>query len=495
MKKSVLLLGLALSFHFSFSQAPEIEWQKAYGGDGKDIAYKLISTSDGGLILGGHSNSNSGDVSGNHGAIDIWVIKFNPSGEIQWKKTYGGSGDEMLASISEIADQGYIFTGYSTSANGDLTNNNGETDLWVVKLDSEGNIEWQKSLGGENHDAGNSVYQTSDGGFIIGGITGGNHVNIPYSGWIIKLDSAGNTQWENIYEANSHERIIATVKQNIDGEYFFAGNDFIDHITGTNGWIGKLSESGELLWEKLYGGMDSDYLNSFQFPNDGGMVIGGWTFSSDGDIPENKGEIDFWILKVDENGNKEWSKTYGGSADDKANDIIHIANGGYLIAGETSSNDGDVSEINGETAAWLVKLDSNGNLVWQKTYGTGIWQGSTAVIERNPNQYSFGGFTYSADVPNYHGDSDFWLVSLFPEILSTNEVESNRITVYPNPVKTILKFTETMKEVQIFDLNGRLLSTFKNSSEIDLSEYSKGTYILKGISASGNNFTQKLIKN
>lgn len=494
MKKSILLLSLSLIFNFSFSQLPEIEWQKAYGGDDQDIAYDLKNTSDGGLILAGYSNSNSGDVTGNHGARDIWIVKISSTGETLWKKVYGGSGDEMLSSINETVDQGYIFTGYSTSADGDLTNNHGETDLWVVKLDSVGNIEWQKSFGGENHDAGNSVYQTSDGGYIIGGITGSNLSSIPYSGWIIKLDSTGNIQWENIYDADPFEKSIFSVQQN-NGNYFFIGEASTGEMPGSDAWIGKLNENGELLWEKFYGGSDVDILNSFQFTTDNGMILGGWTYSSDGDIPENKGQTDFWVLKLDENGNKEWSKTYGGSDYDDASDIIQTTGGGYLIAGNTSSNDGDVTELNGETAAWLVKLDSSGNLEWQKTYGTGFWQGATAIIEKNSNQYSFGGFTYSEDVQNYHNNGDFWLVSLFPEVLSINDLELNKITLYPNPVKTILKFSETIKEAKIFDLNGKLLATFKNSNEINLSNYPNGIYILKVISANGVGITQKLIKN
>lgn len=174
-----------------------VEWQKTLGGsDYFDLAHSIQQTSDGGYIVAGESSSNDGDVTGNHGLRDFWIIKLNTTGDIEWQKCFGGSNDDEARSIQQTTDGGYIVAGNSLSDDGDVTENHGGRDFWVVKLDSTGNIEWQKSYGGSNDDGAHFIRQTEDGGYIIAGnsesndgdVTG-NHGEGDF--WIVKLVGDG----------------------------------------------------------------------------------------------------------------------------------------------------------------------------------------------------------------------------------------------------------------------------------------------------------------
>jgi len=179
------------------AQAPDIEWQRALGGTDYDWASSIQQTSDGGYIVAGYSSSTDGDVTGNHDSTDFWVVKLNSVGTIQWQKALGGTDYDWASSIQQTSDGGYIVAGWSESTDGDVTGNHGYIDCWVVKLNSNGNIQWQKALGGTERDFAYSIQQTADGGYIVAGFTTstdgdvtGNHGD--YDAWVVKL-KAGST--------------------------------------------------------------------------------------------------------------------------------------------------------------------------------------------------------------------------------------------------------------------------------------------------------------
>ena len=228
-----------------------IEWQKSIGGSGFDRAKSIQQTSDGGYILAGTSDSNDGDVSLNNGYEDYLVVKINSIGTIEWQKSFGGSGRDYANSIQQTSDGGYIVAGSSVSNDGDVSGNNGlAMDYWVVKLTSLGAIDWQKALGGINNDYSYSIQQTSDGGYIVAGIT--------YS---------------------------------IDGD-----------VSGNNGgvdyWMVKLTITGTMEWQKALGGTGLDYSYSIKQTSDGGYIVTGESISNDGDVSGNHGENDYWVVKL-----------------------------------------------------------------------------------------------------------------------------------------------------------------------------------------------------
>ena len=195
MKKNILAtLFFSFSFFLATSQ-PNIQWQKSFGGSMLETAACIQQTTDGGFILAGNSNSNDGDVSGNHGTYDYWVVKLSTVGAIEWQKSLGGSSGEMAFSIQQANDGGYIVAGYSISNDGDVSNAVGFVDSWVVKLTSIGAIEWQKSLGGSAVETANSIQQTNDGGYIVGGTSSSNDGDVSgnHGGngdyWVVKLNT------------------------------------------------------------------------------------------------------------------------------------------------------------------------------------------------------------------------------------------------------------------------------------------------------------------
>lgn len=179
-----------------------IEWEKKYGGTGNDFARSIQQTADGGYMIAGSTTSNDGDVSGNHGGADYWIVKLDAAGTIAWQKTYGGTSYDKAESIRQTSDGGYIMVGYAYSNNGDVSGNHGEADIWIVKIDATGTIVWQKSLGGTRDDFAEKIIQTADGGYIMAGGTtsnngdvSGNH-SLGLDFWIVKLDGTGTITWK-----------------------------------------------------------------------------------------------------------------------------------------------------------------------------------------------------------------------------------------------------------------------------------------------------------
>jgi len=294
---------------------PSIQFAVCLGGGACDRARSIQQTSDGGFIVAGETWSVDGDVSGNHSASDFcasdfWVVKLNSSGEIVWKKCLGGSGSDCSHSIQQTVDGGFIVAGWSGSYDGDVSGNHGWYDCWVVKLNSSGEIEWQKCFGGNDYDVAFSIQQTADGGFIV-------------AGWSIPNDDDAS------------------------------GNHGADY------WVIKLNSLGELEWQKCLGGSYFDEAHSIQQTADGGFIVAGWSWSNDGDVSGSHGDSDCWIVRLDSLGKVEWQKCLGGGGDDFAYYIQQTADGGFIVVGETWSNDGDVSGNHGRADYWIVKLNSS----------------------------------------------------------------------------------------------------------------------------------------
>lgn len=361
------------------AQIPTISWQKSLGGSGEDAAYSIQQTSDGGYITIGYSSSDDGDASHNYGDYDYWVVKLNSSGNIEWQKSMGGSDTDAPYCIRQTSDGGYIAAGRSYSNDGDVSGNNGNADYWVVKMNDTGNIVWEKSLGGSFNEEAYSIEQTTDGGYIVAGVTDSNDGDVSGNHgeddcWIVKLDGNGTLEWQKCLGGSLPDN-NCVIRQTSDGGYIMAAvsisndGDVSVNYGGHDYWVVKLNSTGGIVWQKSYGGLASDTPNSVQQTADGGYVIAGFSYSNDGDVSGNHGNGDYWIAKLDASGNLQWQKSLGGSDADIANAIMQTADGGYIIAGMIWSNDQDISGSHGSSDCWLVKLDSTGNLEWEKALG------------------------------------------------------------------------------------------------------------------------------
>ncbi|MBL0071934.1 MAG: hypothetical protein IPP34_09005 [Bacteroidetes bacterium] len=352
MKKYLLILFASFLLPV-FSNAQVIEWQNTIGGSGFDVFTSITKTNDNGVICGGTSSSNiSGDKTENsNGGDDYWIVKTNSIGDIQWQKTIGGSITDRLISIEQIPDGGYILGGSSNSnASGNKTeNSNGVDDYWIVKTDSLGNILWQNSIGGSGYDILFSLTQTTDGGFILGGTSDSNisgdkteNSNGGKDFWIVKADSLGNIQWQNTIGGSGSDE-LRTIAETSDGGYILAGNsdsnisgDKTENSNGfTDFWIVKTDSLGVVQWQNTIGGSNPEIPYYISQTADGGYIVGGISNSNiSGDKTENcLGGEDYWIVKTDSLGNILWQNTNGGSDNDYLLSISTTADGGYILGG------------------------------------------------------------------------------------------------------------------------------------------------------------------
>lgn len=361
-----------------------LQWQRSLGGTRDDYANSIQQTADGGYIVAGYSHSNDGDVTGHHGAAtapDYWVVKLDDSGNIEWQRSLGGTGTDKANSVQQTTDGGYIVAGTSDSNNGDVTGWHegfvfgiAASDYWVVKLNNTGDIEWQKSLGGSGGDAAYSIQQTTDGGYIVAGYSGsvdgdvtGNHGGGDY--WIVKLNSNGNVQWQKALGGTAGD-FARSARQTTDGGYIIAGysgssdGDAISDRTGVNYWVVKTDDNGNLQWQNAFGGRTfTDTPYSVQQTSDGGYIVAGYTYNNnEGDVGTTHGAPDYWVVKTDGSGNLQWQKPLGGSGNNYGYAAQQTTDGGYIVAGYTTSNDGDVSGNHGKSDLWIVKLAATAGL-------------------------------------------------------------------------------------------------------------------------------------
>jgi len=367
-----------------------VTWAKSYTGPGIDEATSIQQTLDGGYIVAGNI--------GFPGEYDAWVLKLDLNGNIQWQKTYGGTRDDRVNSIQQTSDSGYVMAGSTNSFEDDPQLGG----AWIVKLDSGGNIQWQKTYGG-TWGAGqiasgpaNSIQQVSDGGYIVAG-------GVCYSStwcygdvWILKLDSGGNSQWQKTYAIS--DEVANSIYQTSDGGYIVAGYKSIIGENTSDFLVLKLDPGGNIQWQKSYD-IDHEIANSIQQTSDGGYIVAGYTGSG------AVGGSDAFLLKLDSNGNIQWQKTYGGTGEDRANSVQQTPDGGYIVGGFTNSY---WNQYDPQNKTWVLRLDSNGNIQWQKTYGGCIFGGMANSIQ----QTSDGGYAVAGNTDFGGGWSDVWVLKL-----------------------------------------------------------------------------------
>lgn len=419
--------------------------RKLYGGDNVDRCRSIQKTNDGGFIVAGYSlSSNSGTLTGliNNGSYDYWVLKLNNSGNIVWQKLLGGSQSEYANSIQQTSDGGFIIGGHSTSTNsGTLMGltNHGFEDYWIVKLDATGIVLWQKLLGGSFPDFAVSIQETNDSGFIVAGYTyssnTGTLLGLINNGgvdcWIIKLDSNGNLVWQKIMGGSSDD-YPGDIQQTSNNGFIMTGYSASSN-TGTlqgiynNGgddyWILKLDEYGNIIWQDLIGGDQSDKAYSGDQTSDGGLIVAGFSFSSGMGPPPgliNNGITDHYILKLDDVGNIMWEKLIGGSQLESAFSIQQMNEGGYFVSGNSnSSNTGNLSGIsnNGSIDYWVYKLDSAGTIIWQRLLGGSQDETIQSMQITSDGGVILAGTTNSSNTGTLtgftnNGLEDFWILKL-----------------------------------------------------------------------------------
>ncbi|MCZ4317451.1 T9SS type A sorting domain-containing protein [Aequorivita viscosa] len=528
MKTSITLFALLLGIFSVYAQDPAILWQKTIGGSDTDFSTVFETTADGGYILGGYSTSNiSGEKTENsNGAIDIWIVKIDDSGNIQWQNTIGGSGDDYLISLKQTSDGGYILgAGSNSDISGDKTENSrGGLDYWILKLDVTGNITWQKTYGGNQPEFDTYIVQTTDGGYFVGGYSdsdiNGDKTD-PSNGqrdfWALKLDSSGNIIWQNSIGGNLVDRPQAAF-QTSEGGYIISGfsnspnsGDKTENTRGGNDyWIVKLDASGNVEWDRTFGGNDSDVLRDMVQLVDNSFFVAGYSKSNiSGDKTENsQGDYDAWVLKLDGSGNMVWQNTIGGSGIDYPRDVKQLADGNFMVACWSNSNaSGDKTEdSNGGYDYWLLKLDTAGNIISQNSIGGSADESGSYILQSADGNFAMfcsSDSNVSGDKSeNSRGLDDYWIFKTTPNILgvATNTF-GPALSAYPNPTNgrfTINlgeRFSET--NVSIINILGQVVSTstYKNTQKLDVEiNDAAGIYLATVKTSDGKQATLKITK-
>jgi len=347
-----------------------IAWQNSLGGSDSEYAQSIFETNDHGYVVVGCAKSNDQDVRGNHGGGDVWVVKLNSTGSLDWELCLGGSSYDCAHSVFQTNDGGYILAGVTSSTDGDVINNN-YTDAWIVKLNSSGFLEWQKCIGGSGYDCAWSIKQTLDDGYILSGYSDSTDVN------------GGGSH--GIHDA----------------------------------WVVKLYSDGSLKWQRWLGGSGFDYAYDIQQTSDGGYILAADTESSDGDVSFNNGGSDFWVVKLNAEGFIDWECCLGGSGyeglmGESSLTIQQTNDGGYIFCSHSPSSDGDVSGNHGGNDAWVVKLSSTGSIDWERCFGGSGFDSARSIYQTYDGGYILVGSTTSmdGDVSGNHGGYDAWVLKL-----------------------------------------------------------------------------------
>ena len=364
-----------------------LEMAKTYGGSKNDVAKSVIATSDGGFAVLGYTQSIDGDVTGKSSEnYDYWMLKFNSEALLEWNKTYGGSGDDRGSQLIQTSDGGYALIGYSDSSDGDVTINNGNRDFWVIKINATGAITWEKSFGYSGVDEGVSILETSDNHFILSGVldvtaSGGDGNTGRYSPrhaggdyWSIKINASGDTVWSRFYGGSFTDSPAGIIENTNSDLITVGGSDSNDvDISNNKGaydfWVIKSNASGDIIWEKSYGGSEIDEARGVISTDNGDHIIVGDTRSEEQDVSFNNGGADLWVLRISDNGDTIWEKSYGGSNFDVAKSISSTFDSGFIIAGSSRSSNGDVNKNQGQNDAWITKISNSGLLIWETTVG------------------------------------------------------------------------------------------------------------------------------
>ncbi len=422
---------------------PPVTWQRSYGGTNDDRLRSLEQTVDGGFILGGFSNSrpasgaNGDKTSTNFGNYDFWIVRTDANGNKLWDRSFGGTNEEVLFSVQQTHDGGFVLGGYSSSAAGGnkSSTNFGDYDFWVVRTDGGGNKLWDSSFGGTNLDQLRSLRETVDGGFILGGQSlsgvGGNKTSALFGTndcWVVRLDASGNKLWDRSFGGVGADRLQA-LQQTSDGGFVLgavslsasSGNKTSANFGLNDMWLVRLDAAGNKVWDRSFGGTDNDEVLSVIETSDGGFVLAGfsWSGSNGNKASRNYGSTDIWLVRTDANGNKLWDVSFGGGNSDSARGVVRTRDGGFVLGGISDSPVSGTKTspyLGGIADFWVVRTESNGNKLWEQSLGgigdDGVW----SLQQTSDGGFVFGGGSDSPISGNKtsprFGSYDFWVVKL-----------------------------------------------------------------------------------
>lgn len=529
MKK--IFLSILLISILTTNSNSQIIFQSRIGGIGDDVAWSIDTTLEHGYIVAGYTTSSG------LGAEDVILCKMSNNGSVIWTKTYGGTGADICYNIKTTSDNGYIFTGNTTSSTG------GGKDAFVVKVDSSGNILWQKSFGGALDEYGSYIVETPTG-YLMSGMTY-TYATSAKNIYLVSLKKDGTFKWAKSYGATAggmHSG--AYILPTNDNNFLICGSSMLGQ-TYHNSYVMKIDTNGNSLWFKEK--IDSDYNANFSADNGigGGYILAGYTTQS-------TNNDDIYIIKIDNNGELEWAKTWGGTQNDNGLKIINNNNNEYILYGFTGYG-------SGSTDLCILSLSASGNVNWSKAIGSPQEEGYSfyhnshaSMIKNFDNSITIADYTKgfgatgkdiylikmglsgeglcnetdismntvnisvgsSTQTPFVVNATDNYTLAfskmdydIKENVICSNSsiddmenINSNLIEIFPNPTNDFLniKFNKITDYclLEVFSIDGKciLSKQLKNISEIiNVKEFEKGMYFLR-INDGKNNYSKKFIK-
>lgn len=530
MSKTKLFYGVLFLQCCTLSISQNILWENSYGGKHAEFLYDAIPTPDYGFLLAGSSisNKNGNKADANKGDLDYWVWKMDEKGTPEWQKSFGGDGVDVLQSVKLANDGGFILAGTSSSSiSGDKKEAcKGQEDFWIIKLDAKGNEIWQRTIGGSGQEKLLSIAQTKDGGYILGGTSSSNTAEPDEKGvidkygksedsrgsldyWVVKLDTKGEIKWQKTLGGQYVDE-LKSIEQTNDKGYILGGysnspisGDKTQENFGLNDyWIIKLDENGNELWQRTLGGDQDDTLFALTQTNDGGFIAGGNSNSgpTNSKSKSNQNGADFWVLKLDKTGTIEWQETYNYGKKDVLTSIVENVDGTFLIGGYSQSESvqkslnsvqktvGKKADKEGINDYIALKIKATGEEIWTQTVGSKGDEILKKLFETRDGGYILAGTSIgkaSKDKNAAIGGSDFWIVKLRDKEKKIKEKE--KIEAIPNPAisytNVIVTYEYQKGTATLFDLSGRSMQTIKLTGEktipVDLSNLPQGIYLIE----------------
>ncbi len=521
-KQLLVLIILVLPLLFN-GQNINIPWESCFGGSEFEYCIDIVESENNYLVLS-KTESSDGDISSNHGMMDLWLIKTDSEGNLVYEKCFGGSKGDGASNLLKISDSTFYITAATKSNDGDISDNPDPAsfNFWIFKFDEEGNIIWDKVVGGSRHETTRDAIVTDDNGVVMMGLTNSEDRDVTnyfgfYDVWLIKLNSAGVKEWDFTLGGTSLEEAGAII-QTSDGGYAVAastdgaGGGNYDTTCNYHGlpngfsdaWIVKLDSNRNIEWQQCYGGFYHEGAKDIIELNDGYIIVG-TAASNDGDVSgyhgmpgDNDYGDDIWVFKIDLEGNLLWQKCLGGYDDDVSRNIFTTSDGGFMVVGRTTSDDGDVEGYHGEGTGlygdiWLAKLSEDGDLQWQYCYGGagderiyhGVIQKAdynyVMAIETDTDPWQCGGPMWF-DVRVFEIDDTVTAINEHP--LYENNLVLN-IIYNPASTKLVITLGDLAKgsELKLYNTKGQVVKNisvqaYKREYGITISGLPPGLYVV-----------------